>query len=292
MSSLPPPPYSPPPDEWRPEMPPEGRHDAHQQNRQPGTPPRRQGVVGWLTSAALAVFAVLKYGVLLVKVIPGLATLSTLALSFVLYAAFFGGVATAAGLVLMILVHEMGHVVEIRRQGLRATAPIFIPFLGAAIFQRSMPSDPIRQARIGIAGPIAGTIGATVAFVLYGSTHLELFLYWAWIGFYINLFNLIPVGMLDGGWILAPVSKWVQVFGFAIVIGLVVFAHLGFILLIFALLGLPMVWQRFKNPALEAYYKQSPASARYAMGGAWLFLTLYLGFATFQAHNLLPGLVR
>src|SRR4029077_6644987 len=124
---------------------------------------------------------------LLIFKIPALATLGSALLSVVAYS-FWGGPWFAVGLVLMIFVHEMGHVVEIRRQGMQATAPIFIPLLGAAIFQRSHAQSPMRQAQIGIAGPIAGTIGATAALVLYGSTGWPPLLIAAQWGFFINLF--------------------------------------------------------------------------------------------------------
>src|SRR5438270_783772 len=173
-------------------------------------------------------------------------------LSFGAYAIFWGPWA-AAGVVLMIFVHEMGHVVEIQRQGLRATAPVFIPFMGAAIFQREHPQSALKQAEIGIAGPIAGTIGATVAFAAYGSTHFAPLLIWAWFGFLINLINLIPAGMLDGGWILAPVSKWIAPAG----LGFIVLAYaagvagwipfqLSPIILLPVLLGLPMTLARVR----------------------------------------------
>src|SRR5437899_9317235 len=178
-----------------------------------------RGLLGWLVSAALAVWAVAKYGLLLLVKLPAGGTIISLIVSFGGYALVFGPW-FAVALVVMILVQEMGHVVEIRRQGMQATAPIFIPFLGAAIFQRSHPTHSLKQAQIGIAGPIAGTIGATAAFALYGSTHIEVFLLMAWIGFYINLFNLIPVWQLDGAWIVAPVSKWVQAAGYAVVAAL------------------------------------------------------------------------
>lgn len=254
---------------------------------------QRSGLFGWLITGALIVAGWFKYALILVKGVPALATLASLLLSFGLYAAWFGSAWAAAGLVLMILVHEMGHVIEIRRQGMKASAPIFIPFMGAAIFQRQHAQSPIKQAEIGIAGPIAGTLGATVAWVLFGATRQPVFLFWAWIGFYINLFNLIPFGMLDGGWILAPVSKWFQVAGLAVLAVLVFAFHfVSPILLILVLLGLPMVWQRFRNPQLEAYMTGGPAAARYGMAGAWLALVIYLGFASYEAHNLLYTLVR
>src|ERR1700737_3418869 len=184
---------------------------------QPAPQQNSRGLMGGLISAALAVWAVVKYGLLILVKIPAGATLLSLVVSFGGYALFYGPW-FAVALVVMILVHEMGHVVEIRRQGMTATAPIFIPFFGAAIFQRSHPTDALHQAQIGIAGPLAGTAGATIAYVLYGYTHWDGFALAATIGFFLNLFNLIPLGMLDGGWILAPVSKWLQVFGMVLLV--------------------------------------------------------------------------
>src|SRR5215472_1170036 len=164
-------------------------------------PQRRSssGLLGWLGSAALSVWAVVKYGGLLLFKLPAAGTILSMLVSFGGYALVFGPW-FAVALVVMIFVHEMGHVLEIRRQGMHATAPIFIPFLGAAIFQRSHPTDALKQAQIGIAGPVAGTIGATAAFLLYGSTGQPVFLLMAWIGFYVNLFNMIPIWQLDGAW--------------------------------------------------------------------------------------------
>src|SRR6266581_6139090 len=177
---------------------------------------RSGGILGGLITAALAVWAFAKYALLLVAKVPALTTLLTGLVSVGAYALLFPW-QVAIGLVAMIFVHEMGHVVEIRRQGMQATAPIFIPFLGAAIFQRSHAQSPVRQAQIGIAGPIAGTLGATAAFFLYNATQEPIFLLAAWIGFYINLFNLIPIWQLDGAWILGPVSPWFQVAALAVI---------------------------------------------------------------------------
>src|SRR5690349_19991680 len=147
-------------------------------------PQRRSsgGLLGWIGSTALAAWAVVKYElVFLVELSAGAAMLSML-VSFGGYALVFGPW-FAVSQVLMIFIHEMGHVLEIRRQGMHAAAPIFIPFLDAAIFQRSHPTDALKQAQIGIAGPVAGTIAATAAFLLYGSTGQPVFLLAAWLGF-------------------------------------------------------------------------------------------------------------
>ncbi|HZU15446.1 MAG TPA: site-2 protease family protein [Candidatus Dormibacteraeota bacterium] len=291
-----PPPYPPPgPPQVPPEQPPPAGYDPWQRSYDPYRPPRpvsprrRGGVLGALLAVLAAVAAYGKYALLFLLKFGAFQTLLSLLISFGAYA-LFGGPWFAAGLVLMILCHEMGHVVEIRRQGMRASAPLFIPFFGAAIFQRQHPTDALKQAQIGIAGPIAGTLAATAAFVLYGSTHWVPLLLWAYLGFFINLFNLIPIGMLDGGWILAVVSKWFQVLGLAALVVAVFWLGFSPIVLIIALLAVPAMIERFRNDRLP-YYRSVPVPARLAMGAAWLFLTGYLGFAVFEAHQVLQTLV-
>src|SRR5436305_14095908 len=138
-------------------------------HRSPQPRSSNRNTAGWLTGAGAAIVAFLKYGGVLLLKIPALGTLISVVVSFGLYAVSYGPW-FAVALIAMLFVHEMGHVLEIRRQGMQATAPIFIPFLGAAIFQRSHPTSALKQAQIGIAGPIAGTIGATAAYLLYLST--------------------------------------------------------------------------------------------------------------------------
>src|SRR6202162_3376493 len=250
-----------------------------------------RGLLGGLAALLIAAFAYGKYALLLIFKVPALLTLGSALVSVAAYSVL-AGPWVAVGLVLMIFVHEMGHVVEIRRQGMQATAPIFIPLLGAPISQRPHAQSPIRQAQIGIAGPIAGTIGATAALVLYGSTHWVVLLIWAYIGFLINLFNMIPFGMLDGGWILAPTSKWVQVAGLAVLAYGWVVGFISPLVIIILVLGLPMVWQRFRNPALDAYLTSGPAGPRIAMGLAWLGLVAYLAFFFLQAEQMLTPFLR
>jgi Zn-dependent protease len=192
----------------------------------------------------------------------------------------------------MLFVHEMGHVVEIRRQGMQATAPVFIPFLGAAIFQRQHPTTAVKQAQIGIAGPIAGTLGATAALVLFNATHDPIFLLGAWIGFFLNLINLLPVWQLDGAWILAPVSPWFQVFGLvAIALGVFFFHLVSGLLIIVALLGIQTAIAGFRN-AKDPYYASVSGTAKLALGVSWLGLVLYLGVMSLQAESLFVSLAR
>jgi Zn-dependent protease len=268
------------------DIPPESPIHSSPEPRQP-----RRDLIGWLGSGALAVWAVVKYGLLLAVKIPAMTTLLSAAISVAAWSVIFGWWAAVA-LVVMIFVHEMGHVVEIRRQGMQATAPIFIPFMGAAIFQRSHPTDALRQAQIGIAGPIAGTIGASVAFLFFNSTHAPIFLVAAWFGFYLNLINLIPAGMLDGGWILAPVSRWLLVAGYGLIlVGVFVLHAFSVVLIVIALLGLPQLIARFRGGE-SPYYTSVPDSAKWALGLSWLGLVLYLGFMTLQAESLITAIPR
>src|SRR5256714_7783370 len=182
------------------------------------------GIGAGLLAALAAAWAYGKYALLFLFKFKAFGTLLSLLISFGGYALFWGPW-FAGALIVMIFIHEMGHVVEIRRQGMQATAPIFIPFLGAAIFQRSHPTDALKQAQIGIAGPIAGTIGATAAFLLYQSTHIPVLLLMAWIGFYINLFNLVPIWMLDGAWIMGPATRGVRLVASLVVLAVAYLFH-------------------------------------------------------------------
>jgi len=254
---------------------------------QPGSSNRN--TAGWLTGLGAAAIAFLKYGGLLLLKIPALGTLVSVLISFAAYA-WIRGPWFAAALIAMLFIHEMGHVVEIRRQGMQATVPIFIPFLGAAIFQRSHPTTALKQAQIGIAGPIAGTIGATAAYLLYLSTGWDVLLLAAFLGFILNLFNLIPVWQLDGSWILAPVSKWVYVGGYGLVILAVLWLHSIFLIII-ALFGISSLIQRFRA-AESPYYTSVPTQARWALAAAWLTLVVFLGVMTEQSITLFNSLVQ
>src|SRR5436190_5591061 len=114
--------------------------------------------------------------------------------------------AIAVGLVLLILVHEMGHVIANHYYGLRSSPPIFLGFLGAIIYLKDPPPNAKVEAIVGIAGPIAGTIGAVAVYLYYLQTGDFQAFKLAGFGFWINLFNLIPVPPLDGGRVAAAIS--------------------------------------------------------------------------------------
>ena len=108
----------------------------------------------------------------------------------------------AVGFVLLILVHELGHYLEARREGLDPQLPVFLPFLGAYVALRNMRFDPWVNARVSLAGPVAGGIGAFACLGAAETLDSDFMRALAYTGFLLNLFNLLPIGILDGGHIL------------------------------------------------------------------------------------------
>jgi Zn-dependent protease len=120
-------------------------------------------------------------------------------ISIAAYKLWFGSWTFALGFVLLILVHELGHAVEARRQGLQVSAPTFIPFFGAYVTIRHAGLSPWRNSLISLAGPFAGGLAALACWIVgyeHGSVMLVVL---ANIGFLLNAFNLLPIGFLDGG---------------------------------------------------------------------------------------------
>jgi len=105
----------------------------------------------------------------------------------------------AVGFVLLIFVHEMGHFIEARRRGFNAAWPVFIPFLGAYVAIRDARMGPWQSAWISLAGPITGGLGAAICWVYGEQQNSALLQALGYVGFLLNLFNLLPVGILDGG---------------------------------------------------------------------------------------------
>ncbi len=181
--------------------------------------------------------------------LPFVSALASLAAYALLFGWQFG-----AGILVLLLVHEMGHYVVLRAKGIPASLPVFIPLLGAYVAMRRMPPSVRDEAEIAVAGPFVGALAGAVCFSLYQVTHVSLFLPLAWFSFFLNLLNLIPVSPLDGGRIVAAISRWIWPLGLAVVI--IAFFYTGSILLlILAWLGLLQTIQRFRlSPAMGSYY--------------------------------------
>jgi Zn-dependent protease len=126
-----------------------------------------------------------------------------------LYALFFGWW-YAVGIVLLILLHELGHYLEALREGLHPKLPVFIPFLGAYV--QYTRGNPWQTARVAIAGPIFGGLASLACYIAGRQQGSDLLLALAYFGFFLNLFNLIPVGIFDGGAVWRS-ARWLRLGG-------------------------------------------------------------------------------
>ena len=204
-------------------------------------------------------------------------TLATMLLSIGAYAIEWGWL-FAAGFVLLIFVHEMGHAVAMRLEGIPAGAPVFIPFVGAFIAMRGRPHNAAVEARVAMAGPIAGSLAAWAT--LWAGIELELPLLRA-LGHsavMINLFNLIPVPPLDGGRVVTAFTRTYWVIGYAVGI-VALLASRSPILLLVLIVGLWSVVQRWRSPVSEYDALTPRQRALIALAYAALVLALVASLA-------------
>lgn len=214
----------------------------------------------------------------------------TMLLSIGVYALIFG-FWYAVGFVLLILVHEMGHYIAAKQKGLDVGAPTFIPFVGAWIQMKELPHSVETEAYVGMGGPLVGTAGALVCYFLARSYDSDLLLALSYAGFFINLFNLIPLSPFDGGRITAIVSPRVWLLGVPILVALFLWRPSPMLLLV-ALLAAPHVWKAIKfdrnAPENIAYY-DVPTATRVNYGLVYVALAAYLAVMTGEVHEMLEA---
>lgn len=216
------------------------------------------------------------FALLLLKV-KFLGTALTMIVSVGAYALLFP-VWFAVGFVVLIWVHEMGHVLQLKREGIEASAPMFIPFLGAFVAMKEMPKDALAEARVGLAGPVLGALGALGALGIYALTQEPLFLGLAYVGFFLNLFNLLPMLPLDGGRAVGALSPMFWLFGIGGIAALM-FVQPNPILIFIAILGGMELWRRWRTrntPEGQVYYKIEPRH-RVVVGLVYFGLIALLG---------------
>jgi Zn-dependent protease len=231
---------------------------------------------GPIAAALILVATKLKAALLLLPKLKFLTTSASMLVSIAAYALIWGW-RFGVGFVLLLLVHEMGHVLQLRREGVQASAPMFIPFLGAVISAKSLGGDAAAEARVGLAGPILGTIGTLVPLGVWLATGSELWQALAYIGFFLNLLNLLPVLPLDGGRAMAALSPWVWFVGYAALIALTV-AFPNPILILVLIFGGMESWRRWKarnTPESRAYHA-IPGRTRVAVAAVYLGLVAVL----------------
>jgi Zn-dependent protease len=224
-------------------------------------PSRIKRTVGSAIAAIAAFFAKFKAILLVIVKLKMFATIGTMLVSLAAYSWAFG-LPFAAGIIALLFVHEIGHVIQLRREGIKASAPMFIPFMGAVISARSLGDNALAEARVGLAGPILGSLGAVACIFVWHATGSDVWRALAFTGFFLNLFNLLPVVPLDGGRAMAAMAPWMWFLGFAALIPLVFIFPNPIILLILVFAGYETMkrWKlrRSGGAAQQAYYRVKP----------------------------------
>ena len=193
----------------------------------------------------------------------------------------------AAGFVGLLFVHEMGHFLAARQRGLNVGAPTFIPFVGAWIQLKEQPMDAETEAFVGIAGPMLGSAGAFVVYLLAVDSGSHLLLALAYAGFMLNLFNLIPLSPLDGGRIVSVISPRIWFLGVPILVGVFLWRPSPLLILI-AVVALPQLWAAFKDKnILASDYYRAPSSVRMKYAAQYLILSGLLAVMAFEAYEAL-----
>ena len=231
-------------------------------------------------------FSALKLGKILTVV-------GTMAISVVAYSFVFGWW-YAVGFVLLILVHEMGHYIAARQRGLNVGVPTFIPFVGAWIELKEQPMNAETEAYVGFAGPLIGSVGALICYFLARQYDSSLLLALSYSGFFINLFNLIPLSPFDGGRITAVLSPRIWFFGVPILLAMFLWRPSP-MLVVVALLAIPQLGRAIKyNPNLPenaAYYGTS-TETKIAYGAYYLALAAFLAVMSYDVHQMLGPATR
>ncbi len=207
-----------------------------------------------------------------------------------LYAGFYGW-PFAVGFVVLILIHECGHLVAARFCGIKAGLPVFLPFMGAYVALKDLPPNAWISAVVAIGGPIAGTVGALACHNVFIQTQDHFWLALASVGYFLNLLNLIPVGILDGGRIVNAISPWLLLPGMALLVWFMLEFGSNIILVLILLLSLPQVWKLFwsKTPEEEIFYRLS-VPRRLLAGVCYFGLAAFLFYQYQSSVEELKGL--
>jgi Zn-dependent protease len=242
---------------------------------------------GAIAAAALILAKFAAKGKALLFLLPKLklfTTSWTMLVSIGAYALIWGW-KFGVGFVLLLFIHEMGHVLQLRREGIKASAPMFIPFLGALVAMKELPKDAAAEARVGLAGPVLGAIGCLIPLGLYALTGDELFKALAFVGFFLNLFNLLPVLPLDGGRAMAALSPWMWLGGYGLLIAVTILYPNPIMLLVLLLGGMETYrrWKERKTPEAQRY-NEVTARTRLAVAGVYVGLAIALALGMDATH--------
>jgi Zn-dependent protease len=276
---------------WPPEAPLEREYEPIQpgSGRGGGWRERARNLFGPIAAGVVLLATKGKAILLLLPKLKIFTTSATMLVSIAAYALIWPWT-FALGFVLLLLLHELGHVIQLRREGVEASAPMFIPFLGAVVAAKSMGDDAAAEARVGLAGPVLGSIATLVPLGIWLATGNEFWQALAYVGFFINLINLLPVLPLDGGRAMAALSPWVWIAGYAALVALT-FAFPNPIMILVLVFGGMETWRRWKarnTPEAQAYHA-IPGRTRALVAATYLVLAALLAFGvseTFLERSL------
>jgi Zn-dependent protease len=264
-----------------------GSNEPYEPYVVPPLQPERKTVrsrIGGAVAALAVLLGKFKGILLLLPKLKILSTSGTMLVSVAAYALIWGW-KFAFGFVVLLFVHEMGHVLQLRREGIKASAPLFIPFMGAFVGMKQMPQNAAAEARVGLAGPVLGAIGCLVPLVLFEATGNEFWKALAFTGFFLNLFNLLPVLPLDGGRAMAALSPWMWFVGFGLLVAATFLFPSPIMLLILLFGGMETLrrWRARKTPQSEAYHQVSRGQ-RAAVAVVYLGLAVALAVGMHATH--------
>jgi Zn-dependent protease len=217
-----------------------------------------------------------------------LTTGGTMLISVVVYAFVFGW-KYAVGFVALLFIHEMGHYIAAKQRGLDVGAPTFIPFVGAWVQLKKMPHDAETEAYVGLGGPLLGTVGALAVYFWARETNTTWLLAVAYSGFFLNLFNLIPISPFDGGRITAVLSPRIWLLGVPM-LGALFLWRPSPMLILMAFLAAPQVWKaiKYRKDSEEAQtYYAVPTAKKWEYGLIYLGLAGFLAVMAYDSHTLL-----
>lgn len=237
---------------------------------------------GWLLFNLLKIFKFAK----LAKVMT---SAGSMLLSVAAYALVYGW-RYAAGFVLLLFCHELGHYVAARQRGLNVGLPTFVPFVGAWVELKDGLPDARTEAIVGVAGPLLGTTAAVICYAIALLSGSELMLALAYAGFFLNLFNLIPLSPLDGGRVTAVISPRIWLVGIPVLVGLF-FYRPSPLLIMIAVLAIPQVLSIFQKQDEDARrYYDTPLGDRIGFAMLYLLLVAFLAYACQGLHAQLEAL--
>jgi Zn-dependent protease len=264
-------------------LPPTAYEPAPARTPAPPPPQQQRSLLKRLAAPILlGLYALWRVGKWLLVLLPKAKVLTTSLSMLVSVGAYalIWGFKFAVGFVALLFIHEMGHYIQLRREGVKPTGMVFIPFLGAAVGTRSLGGSALAEARVGLAGPILGSLATAALIPIAIATDDDFWRALAFTGFFLNLFNLLPVVPLDGGRAMAAMAPWMWFVGFGAIV-LLVFLWPNPILILIALLGGYETYRRWKQrksgeEGNAEYYRVKPL---HRLLVAVVFVGLIVGLA-------------